>query len=563
MKRLALVLVTGFLFTACSLKSTNAIPSGTGTGPSGPKGTGGPGDNGKQTGILERQFVQLSELAGVVCGLESDGHVLCWGTTYEQDFLKASGPRTLTSFQSISGLCGITADHQAYCWDGDGRSKWRGEGVAVSSSQDYSSCLIHADHTPDCTTLNGVTIPPGLRVKTIINNTYSAQNAACYVGMDDVLGCLNLTLPDDFQNLKVRSIQGNDGIICALTMTNDVKCYNAWDKSGMNMHFDQPVTSIGTSMQRVCAVLTNKQGQCYDFSNDFFTRRGYYYPFPGESMAQMLSNGCGLTIDHRVLCDPKIVGTNIPYLTPPMNLGVITDFGAAQTYGCRLAQSGTVSCFINSTAGFDINSSEDPGPWAIEKDGPMKAISVATSYACGVHQHGDVVCEGHIPDALAARLKFLVSVKRIWLTADSACWVDEADTFACAGHLAGLVPDGTRNIREVALSGNTLCAVDSNQKLRCYGDVGSFAGYQGPVNRVLTDEGDDYCVLDAGGNNWCFGKHINEGPVPNPNINVELNVDGVPMVAMKTAAGSVCGLNASGDLYCRYKQGLPVVLIRN
>jgi len=179
----------------------------------------------------------------------------------------------------------------------------------------------------------------------------------------------------------------------------------------------------------------------------------------------------------------------------------VTTLAADQKYTCGLLSTGKVSCWGDTSAGFD------PVAAGVRGD-KFTSLSAGFYEVCGLRDSGQIVCWGAVPSihngsfiALSTGGNHTCGIK-----ADQTleCWSLDSDT--------AIEAEPSGKYKGIASMNHYACALISggsqDGKLKCWGDSTNYDGRPAPTNQVFTrvvGGADHACGIKPDKTISCFG----------------------------------------------------------
>ena len=293
-----------------------------------------------------------------------------------------------------------------------------------------------------------------------------------------------------------QTVGAGSGSTCLIRDDGSIACWG----TGMSAPPDGTFKSVASDHGSGCGIRTDGSLTCWGFDPE------YSEPPPQGSFAAVAisgDGGCALGADGRISCWGD---TGSPPGSRFQRIATASD-GDAATVTCALGVDGTVACWS------DLPEFVAPPP-----PGRFTAITVGSSFACGVRDDARLQCWGSVdPEEDHGQLR---------------------------------APAGT--FRDVVAGGAHVCAIRTDGTLVCWGD--DTLGQARPPSGVFTglSSGDDHsCATRSDGEVACWGSDV-DGAASLADRAMRVAASGVmPRAkAVSIAEDGPCIIRPNGTIQC-------------
>jgi alpha-tubulin suppressor-like RCC1 family protein len=387
----------------------------------------------------EESFIAITAGAMHACGLRADGSVRCWGENWDG---QATPPAELfTAITAGKGhTCGLRPDGHAQCWG----ENWANQSTPPSqdrfialSAGVHHTCGVRVDGTVACWgdvrwTVNHEPgpLPPGPPQLPWEGVFSMGQLAAgdrhhCQVTPDGRLSCFGSFNTDPAPGMRFSAASSGFDATCARNESGALQCfgYNAMVRENLPV---EPLRQFDVGYEHGCGVLAlDGRAQCWGRETN-----GKTFAPPGlfRGLSAGLMHSCGVRADGNGACwgyngDGE---TDVPMLPPDRGF---LSLQAGERNSCSLDSDLHIRCWgMGPSLPFDPTQ-----PGQLPEFATFRALSVGANHSCAIRTNGRLLCWG-------------------------ADW---------AGQLQG-VPEGTF----VAVSAGSFhtCAIRSDGSRECWGE---------------------------------------------------------------------------------------------
>lgn len=237
----------------------------------------------------------LSAGYNYVCGLKTNGKVVCWGGA---GCISAPTPPSDTFTQLSSGsshTCGLKTDGNISCWGDNNKGQSSpppGAYIQVSAGNDHS-CALKDDGTVICWGDNSddeISPPSGVFIQVAAGNNYTCglrddNSVECWGKESEVI----TKIPQE----TFTSIVSGNSLVCGLKTDGVGKC---WGSTNLNLGFLSQLDVSG--YDKACGLKADKGINCWNLSFDDMPSSTFF------SYIAVGSGGfaCALKENGRVLC---------------------------------------------------------------------------------------------------------------------------------------------------------------------------------------------------------------------------------------------------------------------
>ena len=323
----------------------------------------------------------------MACAILEDGRVECWETDYNQtdgNHARSSWPegmpRDLGPVQKLmfhswgDGGCAVLETGALTCWGS------------------FSS-TVPADLGPVKDVSLGLGFICALRVDdTVICSDSTSGPTISGCGEGSSCDHPNLIVPDDLE--PVQSIQSKMHRTCALTQSNEVRCWGIL-LEGQPPENLGPVQSLSLGGGNACAVTSGGETQCWQLDlrefGPIMLPDGDGSVIRGETLTAGYFHTCAIQADGKARC----WGWNQSRQSEvPEDLGPVKAIAAGNVHTCAIQADGNVRCwgadYIGSEEWLNFGQSEVP-----EDLGTVQAIAAGELHNCAIMANGNVRCWGN------------------------------------------------------------------------------------------------------------------------------------------------------------------------
>ena len=480
----------------------------------------------------EYDFTAVTAGYSHVCGLRSNGKVVCWGRGLNGETEPPEG--AFTSISAGSGYtCGIKTGGSVACWGiwdlsygmlGQSTSRHRRpkapEGVFKSiSAGEAHACGIKADDTVVCWGQNYIsagdfpayagqaTPPPGA-----FRSVSASAALSCGVTTDNLVVCWGAGYEGTItpQQGSFLSVSVGSGYSCGLKTDYTVVCW------GPNHYVPTPPTgqfsSIAAGREHACGVRLAGELECWGY---WLTNVAPQGEFLSVSVAD--NHRCAVRSDGAIACWGKNFSGRALGLQSKITCGVLPNRAMA----------------CPGDEGYDLLA-------ALHADWVHYYDHNGSVYPCGNGLDGMIVCWDPYEEAFVGPTPR--EVVGFSGGREIACWLLRDGTVGCWGNIGS--PEGTFQSVVAGDSLDFACGVRTGGELACWGDNGHDWGNVFPPEGIFKSVSlgmAHACAIKMDDTVVCWGSvDIGGRGVPSPG----------PFRSLDGGAGSHCGIRPDDTLDC-------------
>lgn len=389
----------------------------------------------------------------VGCALRVDGTLACWRAGLLEEFQIERSPPGRFLKVEVSSLhaCALRSDGRILCWgldvDGGNQAPDRDDFIDLSVGA-YHACGLKADGTVVCwggTRYSGTPRPmPSPRGE--FTELASGYAQACGRRRDGTVDCWG-------ESVFLEGVTGLGVPLARLAMGGGTVC--AMDEAGIP--------------------------HCLDPESPLV-------PPPGRYLDVSLGRdrGCGIDVDHRVLCWGESLG---PAPAEPMHA-----VSVGKAHACGLADDDRILCWGDDSAG---QTQVTPGRY--------RDVLAGDDYSCGLSMEGVVMCWG--TDPLVTRLPVGNGFTSLYGGDAILCAGRDEDMPECWNDAGRLPVPPTVYRYSDAVVGDTFVCWKMWHFVQCMGAAEPVRqGYSYDDVVALAASGQDVCALHADGFITCRGR---------------------------------------------------------
>ena len=461
-----------------------------------------------------------------VCGLRTDGRVVCWGLN---EIGQAESPEGIFRAIAASGgsSCGLRVDGSVECWTTSFPVPG-GSFTAVSVGPSGSYCGLRPDGALECW---GALFAREDRESEHPSGRFLdvsvGESQACGVRAGGELECWDGA--SDLPEGRFSGVSLGLNYSCGLRIDQTVAC---WGKEGRRQVLHEhggSFSAVAAGEYHACGLRTDQTIECWDIDpmfNIYDSRfrlfgelKGLADPPGGEFIAVSVerNQSCGVRTNGAIVCwghNSLLDDNGNPlYAQTPVNAppGRFSAVSVGYSHACGLRADNTIACWGNNTEG------QTDAP-----DGEYRVVAAGSGHACGLRIDNTITCWGN----------------NSYGRADA--------------------PDGEFS---AVASGSESCGLRTDGSIECWGDAvfSTLTVDRSRVKRQRADGSIEYFYEnrirgqrpDGSSEYWYDSRSWGDNELVSEDVfSAEVDAVDFSAVAVTADGGDTCGLRTDGRVIC-------------
>lgn len=480
------------------------------------------------------EFLKISGVYSVGCGLAKDGRVHLWGRDYQKVVTKTP---TETGFIDVScgheHACALKEDNTVVCWGHSGHNRLVPPASTFFQQLELGmdfSCGITLSNTLKCWGHNAhsrASPPGGEFISMRCGSTFcqakrKSDNKLISWG-ENSHGRRVVPAPWD---VNPKQYDCGYYATCVINQENKLKCvgHNHYTMiSGANERAENDYKDVKLGHDYVCALDMSNEWDCWGDKSDL-QRMPKYYDWVNpddcgrkvtevsglqQTFAGGIENACALDENHHVVC----WGTGTMNIKPP-TIKMKTIVSSQHSTYCGITMENGVKCWGANNHGSVTSDVPD------RKD--LIAVTAGHDFACAITEDYLIVCWGTHGEG-----REYVPIHEYYKVVENGmhatCGITFTGKIECWGHYNhhGMLNHPVDDDRQwVELHCNYgCCALDQDRRLKCWGYDHHQEVRKAPTSltniKQLAAGLHHFCVLKEDDSIHCWGRN-NKGESTNP-----------------------------------------------